>query len=858
MSKHMDKSLSPKERAEALLTVMTVDEKIAQLRCLYIQDVMNDKGDFIKKDLIGADGLGGFAFERVVMTLSIRQEVDLVNEILFYFKENTRLGIPPFIHAEALHGLCLRKATSFPQAIGLAAMWDVDLMGEIADCIADECRVRGITQVLSPTVDIAGDLRWGRIEETYGEDPLLISKTAVAFCEAFEHKGIVTTPKHFIANSGDGGRDSGPVFASERLLKKLYLRPYEACIKEAGSSAIMASYNCVDSIPVGFNKFLLQNVLRDYLGFNGFVVTDYSLMRNAKKQHRISDDYAVLSSLGVKAGLNRELPSKLVAENGYQGLKPAFERGLIDEKDLDRLVFDVLYIKFIKGMFDRPLTVDYEDTKKVLCCDKHRRLAYEAAVKSIVLLKNDNILPLRKDERIALLGTITEQPRLGGYSSWGIEVSSIREAMCMADYINLSYGNDDECEVIESRFFSSLLPDKIVEGLQGYYKNDMNFCGPIKIAKNDGNIDFNNFDDIQQKLENINGITGFSVEWHGFIESPQSGRYSIQIKANGGVSLKIDEETLIDRLDDTVMDSQTACFYLEAWKKYPIKVGFRSSGSDPKIKLCWNYKKDEILKDINYRSLLKDYETVVIAAGVSEGEGKDRANLNLPDSMEKLITDVADAGKKTIVVIYAGGAVTMEKWSDKAAAVMHVWYPGQAGGKAIADLLYGNQTPSGRLPITFPRHVAQLPINYNSEPRGRNSGYADITNAPLFSFGFGLSYTSFDYFGISLEKDIISPDESTFLHVHVKNTGHFDGDEVVQLYIKDVLSSVATPVIELKDFKRIHLKKGELQRVTFSITKKHLELLNQNLEWVVEPGDFELMVGSSCENIHQKISLHVK
>ena len=275
MYNYMDKKLSPAERSEKLLAVMTVEEKIAQLQCLFVQDIIDENGDISKWDLIGVDGLGGLAFERIMMPHTLEKEVEIINNVLKNFKEKTRLGIPPFIHAEALHGLCLKGTTSFPQAIGLAAMWDTEMMSEVSKAISDECKVRGIRQVLSPTIDLARDLRWGRVEETYGEDPCLTSKNAVSFCKSFEENGIVTTPKHFVANSGDAGRDSGAVFHSERMLKKSYFVPYKACIEEAGSRSIMASYNALNSIPAGLNKWLLKDMLRDYMGFKGFVVTDY-------------------------------------------------------------------------------------------------------------------------------------------------------------------------------------------------------------------------------------------------------------------------------------------------------------------------------------------------------------------------------------------------------------------------------------------------------------------------------------------------------------------------------------------------------------------------------------------------------
>ena len=254
---------------------------------------------------------------------------------------------------------------------------------------------------------------------------------------------------------------------------------------------------------------------------------------------------------------------------------------------------------------------------------------------------------------------------------------------------------------------------------------------------------------------------------------------------------------------------------------------------------------------------MRNYNTVVIVAGVTEGEGSDRANLDLTQSMEKLILDVVEAGKKVVVIIYAGSAVTMGKWHNKVSGIFHAWYPGEAGGKAIADILYGRYNPAGRLPITFPQHVAQVPMYYNPEPRGRNSGYSDMTDKPLFPFGFGLSYSDFEYLHISLSSNRISKDESVRLAVKVTNRGKLDGDEVIQLYINDLYASVATPDIELKDFKRVHIKSGETKEVEFVITPKMLQLLDEDLIWKVESGEFSIMLGASSTDIKGKISLYI-
>ncbi|WP_068610487.1 glycoside hydrolase family 3 protein [Paenibacillus swuensis] len=854
---YMDRTLTASERATQLLALMNIKEKIAQMQCVFLQELMDENGDLSKKHLISEHGLGGIAFERIMMPHSLEKEVEIVNGVLRHCKENTRLGIPPFISAEALHGLCLKGATSFPQAIGLAAMWNPELMEEVSGVIAAESKARGIRQVLSPTIDMARDLRWGRVEETYGEDPVLTSKTAVSFCRSLESAGIVTTPKHFVANSGDGGRDSGPVYHSERVLKSLYFVPYQACIEEAGVRSVMASYNALDSIPVGLNKWLLTDMLKGYLGFKGFVVTDYGLMHKAKTLHRVEDnDYARIAARAVKAGLHREIPSFL-GENGYSSLEEALDRGLLVEEDIDALVVDILRVKFERGLFDEELSLDFKETEAVTACAKHGEVAYRAATKSIVMLKNDNVLPLVKGGKVAIMGSLAKAPKLGGYSTWGIEVPSLADVMEEAEVVEPAAGQGQSYSVIPQKVFSCITDQGIEQGLYGYFKPDKTYCGQPVVKRTDAELHFDWSDGPVAQHAQFPAGGEFSAEWKGFIEAPASGQFSFCMEANGGISLSIDGEMLIDRFHDTVSDCQYACYDLEKGKKYPISVMFGTSGTSPRLKLTWDYQPDRVQPRTDYASLLEGYETVIVTAGLTEGEGSDRANLDLTQSVEKLITDVADLGKQVIVVLYGGSAVTMQHWVSKAGAILHVWYPGQAGSSAIADILYGAVNPAGRLPITFPQHVAQLPMCYNTEPRGRNSGYNDMPDKPLFPFGFGLSYTTFEYGTPKLSKTTVDKDEETTLSIEVRNTGGVDGDEVVQLYIRDLYGTVATPLFSLKDYKRVTVEAGECVHVTFTITPRMLRLLDESLNWIVEPGDFELMLGSSSADIRQTVRLTV-
>ena len=858
---YKDPSKAPEERAEDLLGQMTIEEKVRQLQCLYIQEVTDSM------EAVGPDGLGGFAFERVKMAYSLEEEVELLNRIQRYCVEETRLGIPALVHAEALHGLCLQKATSFPQAIGLAATWDIPTMEAVSGAIAEETRARGLRQVLSPTVDIARDVRWGRIEETYGEDPYLVSRMAVAFCKSFEERGIVTTPKHFVANSADGGRDSHPVYYSERLLRKVYFKPYEACIKEAGSQSIMASYNAYDGTPTGLNRWLLTDILRDEWGFKGFVVTDYGLIGKVVKNHRVAENTMEASIKAVCAGLEREIPT-MKKDIGYSTLIKGIQEKLLDEKVLDDAVRRVLEAKFRIGLFENPYA-SLEGTRRYNNCMEHRQVAYKAAQKSIVLLKNENdVLPISKKVRkIAVLGSIAKKPRLGGYSSWDIDPVSIfkgLEEKCpegttihFIDTSALGQGDAAAMEPVPAEYLQCLDDAKMQSGLFGRYRNNRHLSFQPQINRRDPGIQFAWGSKAPVQHEAYGDGKPFSVEWSGWLVPPKSGMFQLGIEANGSVRLFVDGELLIDRWEDPIQDTEIISCDLEAGKSYTLMVQYGTSGGDAEISLVWSMggaqeEGTEVLKQ-----QLEGSDVALITAGIVEGEGKDRAHLELPASMERLIENVSKTGIPTVVAISAGSAVTMSRWFEKVQSILYLWYPGQEGGYAAADVLLGRYNPAGRLPITFPQDVAQAPLYYIQEPSGRLNGYVDLSEKPLFPFGYGMSYTRFEYGEACLSANEIGSSDSVEVSVEVTNVGEVDGEEVIQLYICDLISSVASPLKELKDFTRIFIPAGESRRVTFWLTEDKLALLDQQMNWVVEPGEFEVMLGTSSEDIRTRIKFRV-
>jgi beta-glucosidase len=720
---YLNKNIPIEKRVEDLLKRMTIAEKIYQMVSIsnFLITWSGDNFLITWKDetvSIPKEGLGQLS--KGITHFTPKTGAKRANEVQKLAREQTRLGIPIIIHDECLHGCVALGSTSFPQSIALASTWDEKLMKEIAKAIGKETKARGISQCLSPTINIARDPRCGRTEETYGEDPFLTSRMAVAFVRGIQSQGVAATPKHFAANFvGDGGRDSNAIHLSERILREIYFPAFEACVKKANALSIMAAYNSLDGIPCSSNKWLLTDVLRKEWGFKGFVVSDYFSVAHIYEKHKVAETKAEAAKQAVEAGLDIELPNI----DCYAELIDLVEKNKISVEAINECVRRVLRVKFWLGLFDNPY-VDPEYAEKICDCTEHRGLALKAAQKSIVLLKNnDNILPLGKNVKsIAVIGPNANEIRLGGYS-----------------------------------------------------------CGePISVVT---------------PLEGI------------------KNRASKNIKINSAQGCTVDSKS---------------------------KKGFKSA--------------------VN---IAKNSDVAILFMGNSnktEGEDRDRSNLDLPGMQEELIKEISKTGTPVIIVLINGSAITMSNWINRVQAVIEAWYPGEEGGNAIADILFGNCNPGGHLPITFPKTTGQLPLYYNYKPSGRSDDYVDLRGEqPLFPFGYGLSYTKFKFGKPRLEKTTIGPNESTRVIIDVTNIGNVAGDEVVQMYIHDKVSSLARPVKELKGFQRITLIPGQTKTVFLDITPEHLAFYDIDMKYVVEPGEFEIMVGSSSHNEDlQKILLYVK
>ena len=861
-------NLSIDKRVEDLLSRMTLEEKFWQL--YMIPGDLRDGKQKYKNGIFGLQlntkAKSDNATEQMMQyenAGSAESEANEINEMQKYFVEDTRLGIPIIPFDEALHGLIRPGATAFPQSIGLAATFDVNLMSETAKAIAMEVKSRGIRQILSPVINIARDVRWGRTEETYGEDPFLTTQMGVAFISEFEELGVITTPKHFVANVGDGGRDSYPIQYNERMMDEVYFPAFKAAVQKANATSIMISYNSYDGTPCSANDWLLNKKLKNEWGFKGFVISDAGAIGGAKDLHGTVVSYTEATKNAIDGGLDVILQTSY---SQYPIFFDAFNKGLIKESTINNAVRRVLRAKFELGLFENPY-VNVEDAKNINGNSEHRELAYKAAQESIVLLKNaKNVLPLKKDlKKIAVIGTDAVEGRLGGYSGPGNNVISIldgiKEKVKNVAEVKYSAGcgrEDKEFTIIPAKNLFCMENGKKHAGLLGKYFNNPNFIGKPAFTRIDDNMDFRwtLFSPDQEKLD----YDWYSVMWEGKIIGPKNGMVSIGIEGNDGYKLFINDKLIIDDWIQKSYGKTTTQYEFQKGKEYDIKIEFYTTAGNARLKLIWNEGvNNNWQQEINDAvKNAKQSDAAVIVAGIDEGEFRDRALLRLPGHQEELIKEVAKTGTPTVVILVGGSAITMKNWIDDIPGIIDVWYPGEAGGKAVADVLFGDYNPAGRLPITFPVDEGQLPLFYNHKPTGRGDDYINLTGQPLFPFGYGLSYTNFEYSDLVLDKKEISQNENVIARFKIKNSGKVDGDEVVQLYIKDLFASVARPVIELKGFQRFHLSAGETKNVEFNITPELLSMLNKELKTVVEPGDFRIMIGSSSKDIRLRSTIKVK
>src|SRR5262245_59472981 len=731
------------KRVQDLLGRMTLEEKAAQMMCVWQKkaetlldgdgnfDLEKARASFKKGHGIGQVGRPSDAGKGK----DPKENAELTNAIQKFFIEHSRLGIPVIFHEECLHGQASVGATSFSQPIGLAATFNPDLVRALFAMTAEEARSRGTHQALTPVVDVARDPRWGRVEETYGEDPFLVSRMGIAAVQGFQgdatfrdKKHVIATLKHFAAHGQpESGMNCAPVDVSMRVLREIFLYPFKETVQKSGVRSVMPSYNEIDGVPSHANKWLLRDVLRKEWGFKGFTVSDYYAIwelgnRPDTHGHRVARDKREAALLSVRAGVNFEFPEP----DCYLHLVELVRDRTLKESELDALVAPILHAKFKLGLFDDPY-VEPEQARRIAGNQAHRKLALQSARETITLLKNEHsLLPLDPNQikSLAVIGPNADRELLGGYSGRPTYYTSVLEGIRakVGDRVKVPYS--EGC--------------KITVG--GSWNQDL--------------VTRSNAEEDRRLIEEAVEV---------------SLRADAVVLAIGG-------------------NEQTS---REGWSKTHLG---------------------------------------------------DRATLQMVGAQEELVKAILGTGTPVIALLFNGSPLSIGYLSEHVPVIFECWYLGQETGYAVADVLFGDYNPSGKLPITIPRSVGHVPAFYNHKPSARR-GYLFDDVSPLYAFGYGLSYATFKVANVRLAKKSIRRDQTTRLVVDVTNTSARDGTEVVQMYIRDRVSSVTRPLKELKGFRRIHLRAGETAVVEFAITPQLLSFYDRNMNYVVEPGDFEIIVG---------------
>ena len=757
---YKDPSQPVSVRVNDLLSRMTLVEKVAQLTSVWVYEILRDfRFNEEKAAPLMKQGMGQITRLGGASNLAPTQAARTANDIQRYLVEKTRLGIPAIIHEEACSGLLTRGANVFPQAIGVGASFEPALAEEMGAIIRSQKMAMGARQALAPLLDITRDPRWGRTEETYGEDRYLTAQMGTSYIRGLQsdrlEDGILATGKHFVGyGMSEGGMNWAPVHIPQRELLETYLYPFEAAVREANLRSIMPGYHEIDGIPCHTNTWLLEEVLRRQWGFDGLVVSDYFAINMIHDYHGAASDKDDAARMALEAGVDVELPS---TDCYAAPLVEAVEKGLVDAALVDKTVRRVLDMKFRLGLFEKPY-IDTENVDVRFNTAGNRAYSRKVAEKSIVLLKNSGILPLdRTKKTIAVIGP---------------NADSVRNML--GDYTYPSH-IEAQLDQIADNFAGTAVPEDRVS-----------------------------VDDAMPEMQ-----------------------------------------TILDGLKSAVAGTGIELVYAKGCDVMPV------SG-----KPAEDVRKE--YEEAIAAACLADQVVMVLGdkAGLitdcTSGEARDRAGLDIPGGQKALLQAVHALGKPIVLVLVSGRPYTLT-WEDAHVdAIVEAWFPGEEGAAAIASVLFGDANPAGRVPISFPRSVGQLPVFYSHRPSGGRShwktDYVDESVQPLYPFGHGLSYTSFAYSDLSVP-DKVPTDGTIDIAVTVANTGTVAGEEVVQLYLHDMLSDVTRPVKELSGFKRLALSPGEKRRVSFAVSTDQLGFYDRAMRFIVEPGDLEVLVGASSADI---------
>ncbi|NLA15057.1 MAG: glucan 1,4-alpha-glucosidase [Bacteroidales bacterium] len=795
-----------------------------------------------------------------------------------------RLGIPEYNWwNECLHGVGRAgHATVFPQAIGMAAMWNKEMVFEIATAVSDEARAkyhdfqkqgkRGIYQGLTywtPNINVFRDPRWGRGMETYGEDPFLTGELAVQYIKGLQgddpkYLKLVATAKHFAVHSGpESTRHSADVHPGKRDFYETYVPHFKKVVQQAGVWSVMGAYQRLWGEPC-CGSFFLSSLLRDTWGFKGYIVSDCWAVKDFYEEgmHGVVETPAEAAALAVRAGTDLNCGST------YPFLTEAVQKGLLEESLIDTAVQRLMLARFKLGMFDPQRKVPYSKIPlSVVACDKHISLAREAARQSMVLLENDGILPLSKDvQKVAVIGPSAHDTEVlfGNYNGYSknpvTPLEGIREKL-PGTSVTFAQG----CALAEGLPYLVPIPGDVLytdstlsrQGLMGKY---FNHWGQERKQVNelvDLNIDFTWWDRAP-----FTGMDDrhFSVTWTGVLCVPESGRYALGAEAFSGFSLSLDGKPLVSRHDEHHPRKEYEYVHLQAGKPYEIALSYIQNKTEyAMVRLLWEppgkdvmaealqvaQESDLVILCLGLSPLLEGEEMKVMVEGFNRG---DREDIRLPQTQTELIKAVKKLGKPTVLVLLNGSAVSFDREIKELPAILEAWYPGEEGGHAIADILFGDYNPSGKLPVTFYKSIDQIPAFEEYSMEGKT--YRFFRGEPLYPFGYGLSYTTFEYEPIALPRTI-SCNQNVEITVRVTNTGHRDGEEVVQLYVSLPHASHPAPIKSLQGFEKVFLEAGESRLVSFTLDPEQRSSMDENGVWIARPGEVVVEIGGQQHTFHQ-------
>ena len=803
--------------------------------------------------------------EDLLQRLTLDEKIDLLRATS---PANERLGFPKYYHGnEALHGVVRPgRFTVFPQAVGLAATWDPDLIREVSSAISDESRARwnelgrGALQTnpfsdlltfWSPTVNMARDPRWGRTPETYGEDPFLSGEIGTAFVRGLQgddpkYLKAVSTPKHFAANNEEHNRFECNVQVSEKQLREYYLPAFEALVRRGHAASVMSSYTAINNIPCTANPWLLTEVLRKDWGFDGYVVSDCGGPALLISGHHYVKYPETAAALALKAGLDLECGDNIF----IKPLRDAFDKRLVSEEDIDRAARRVLTARMRLGFFDSPGACPYDTIPpSVIGSEAHRALALQAAREAVVLLKNDRkMLPLKRGKvrSLAVVGINAGSCEFGDYS--GVPASA---PVSILEGIRTLAGKDirveyapwksavDGMEVIAPEFFP--------EGLRAEYYRGIDLAGEPAVRTDP----WINYEPANQAPDPFLPDSPQSVRWTGKLRPPVTGEYVLNLVSDEGARMKLDGRLLFDDWGSHAVRSDTVSVWMEAGRDYALEVEYYDNRDYAVSRLCWRMpaigEQDRIALYGKAGELARKCDAVVAVMGINksiEREGKDREVITLPTDQQEFLRELYRINPNVVLVLVAGSPLSI-LWEDKhLPAVVNAWYPGEQGGTAVAEVLFGRFNPAGRLPLTWYNSLEDLPPFDDYDITKRTYKYFD--GDVLYPFGYGLSYTQFRYSDLQVE----DRGETVEVSFTLKNVGRMDGDEVAQVYVQLPEYEGVAPLKELRGFRRVHLRRGESRRVTVPLRREDLRYWSESQKaFVIPEGLPTVMVGASSADI---------